>query len=93
MVARARLHCDAVQRISSLTHFPHSYYSRIKPSQGFVFLVGGFAESVYLQRAVREALATEDGGMAAELLVPAKPVQCVNRGAAVWGLYPNSFSE
>lgn len=55
-----------------------------------VFLVGGFAESVYLQRSVREALQTEDG-LAAELLIPAKPVQCVNRGSAVWGLYPNSF--
>jgi hypothetical protein len=52
---------------------------------GFVFLVGGFAESVYLQRCVREALVTEDG-VAAALIIPAKPVQCVNRGAAVWGL-------
>jgi hypothetical protein len=57
---------------------------------GFVFLVGGFAESVYLQRAVREALETESGPAAA-LIVPGKPVQCVNRGAAVWGLYPKAF--
>ena len=57
---------------------------------GFVFLVGGFAESIFLQRSVREALATDDG-YAATLIIPAKPVQCVNRGAAVWGLYPNSF--
>jgi len=57
---------------------------------GFVFLVGGFAESVYLQRAVREALETENGP-AAHLIVPGKPVQCVNRGAAVWGLYPKAF--
>ena len=56
----------------------------------FVFLVGGFAESLYLQRSVREALQTEDG-LAATLMIPAKPVQCVNRGAAVWGLYPSSF--
>jgi len=56
----------------------------------FVFLVGGFAESVYLQRSVRDALQTDDGPAAA-LIIPAKPVQCVNRGAAVWGLYPNSF--
>ena len=56
----------------------------------FVFLVGGFAESLHLQRSVREALQTEDG-LAATLLIPAKPVQCVNRGAAVWGLYPSSF--
>lgn len=59
-------------------------------SVGFVFLVGGFAESVYLQRAVREALETENGP-AAHLIVPGKPVQCVNRGAAVWGLYPKAF--
>jgi hypothetical protein len=39
---------------------------------------------------VREALQTEDGPAAA-LIIPAKPVQCVNRGAAVWGLYPNAF--
>jgi hypothetical protein len=57
---------------------------------GFVFLVGGFAESLYLQSSVREALQTEDGPVAA-LLVPAKPVQCVNRGAALWGLFPSSF--
>ena len=57
---------------------------------GLVFLVGGFAESVYLQRQVREALKTENG-YAATLVVAAKPVQCVNRGAAVWGLYPSSF--
>ena len=57
---------------------------------GFVFLVGGFAESVYLQRQVRDALLTDDGP-AATLIIPAKPVQCVNRGAAVWGLFPNSF--
>jgi hypothetical protein len=57
---------------------------------GFVFLVGGFAESVYLQRSVRDALQT-DSGPAAALIIPAKPVQCVNRGAAVWGLYPNTF--
>lgn len=57
----------------------------------FVFLVGGFAESVYLQRSVREALLTDEGTLAAALIVPAKPVQCVNRGAAVWGLYPSSF--
>jgi hypothetical protein len=56
----------------------------------FVFLVGGFAESMYLQRQVREALQTDDGP-AATLIIPAKPVQCVNRGAAVWGLFPNSF--
>jgi len=62
-----------------------------RKSVAFVFLVGGFAESVYLQRMVRDALATEDGGLAAALIVPAKPVQCVNRGAAVWGLYPSSF--
>ena len=57
---------------------------------GFVFLVGGFAESVYLQRQVRDALLTDDGP-AATLIIPAKPVQCVNRGAAVWGLFPSSF--
>ncbi len=56
----------------------------------FVFLVGGFAESMYLQRQVREALQTDEGP-AATLIIPAKPVQCVNRGAAVWGLFPNSF--
>lgn len=60
-------------------------------SIGFIFLVGGFAESLYLQRSVRDALTTESGAMAAHLIIPAKPVQCVNRGAAVWGLYPNSF--
>lgn len=64
--------------------------AEVKKSVGFVFLVGGFAESIYLQRSVREALATDDG-YAAALIIPAKPVQCVNRGAAVWGLYPNSF--
>jgi hypothetical protein len=57
---------------------------------GFVFLVGGFAESLYLQNCVREALLTEDGPIAT-LIIPAKPVQCVNRGAAVWGLYPSTF--
>ena len=61
-----------------------------KKPVSFVFLVGGFAESLYLQRSVREALQTEDG-LAATLIIPAKPVQCVNRGAAVWGLYPSSF--
>jgi hypothetical protein len=64
--------------------------AEVKKPVGFVFLVGGFAESFYLQRSVREALMTDDGP-AALLMIPAKPVQCVNRGAAVWGLYPNSF--
>ena len=58
---------------------------------GLVFLVGGFAESVYLQRCVQAALKTDGGGVAATLVVPMKPVQCVNRGAAMWGLYPSSF--
>ena len=70
----------------------------------FVFLVGGFAESVYLQRAVRAALTPSqpegyaplpDGAGAApcfaELIVPHKPVQVVNRGSALWGLYPTAF--
>ncbi len=64
--------------------------AKLRRPLGLVFLVGGFAESLYLQRSVREALQT-DAGPAATLVVAAKPVQCVNRGAAVWGLYPNSF--
>jgi hypothetical protein len=72
----------------------------------FVFLVGGFAESVYLQRAVRAALTPpqpegyaplSDGAGAApcfaELIVPNKPVQVVNRGSALWGLYPQAFIQ
>jgi hypothetical protein len=64
----------------------------------FVFLVGGFAESVYLQRAVRAALCVPspdgDPGKAvwlAEVIVPNKPVQVVNRGSAIWGLSPTHF--
>ena len=62
----------------------------------FVFLVGGFAESVYLQRAVRSTLSiTDDDGNViqeiAKLVVPNKPVQVVNRGSALWGLYPTHF--
>lgn len=62
----------------------------------FVFLVGGFAESVYLQRAVRSTLSiTDDNGNViqeiAKLVVPNKPVQVVNRGSALWGLYPTHF--
>ena len=72
----------------------------------FVFLVGGFAESVYLQRAVRAALtpppqppegyaplpaSTSAAVCFAELIVPHKPVQVVNRGSALWGLYPQAF--
>jgi uncharacterized membrane protein YgcG len=83
---------------------------------GFVFLVGGFAESLYLQRSVRAALSGGGGGggaggsggggaggsggagagvaageALAELIVPHKPQQVVNRGSALWGLYPASF--
>lgn len=55
----------------------------------FVFLVGGFAESVYLQRSIRAALKIDpESPPLAELVVPNKPVQSVNRGSALWALYP-----
>jgi hypothetical protein len=62
----------------------------------YVFLVGGFAESVYLQRAVRSTLSIHDDNgnviqEIAKLVVPNKPVQVVNRGSALWGLYPTHF--
>lgn len=53
-----------------------------RKSVGLVFLVGGFAESIFLQNSIRAALKT-DTGYAAALVVPIKPVQCVNRGAAM----------
>jgi len=42
---------------------------------------------------VRAALQFEDGTCLAELVVPNKPVQVVNRGSALWGLYPSIVSS
>lgn len=52
----------------------------------FLLLVGGFAESPYLQQRVREAFAGR-----LRVVTPPRPELLVVRGAAQFGLYPTTF--
>lgn len=52
----------------------------------FILLVGGFAESPYLQQRVSGAFSSR-----AQVIIPQRPQQVVNKGAAQFGLYGNAF--